>query len=124
MIYTKYSHEIKINKISWQRGKITFGLITGSVIHGEPRASCNKNGRTDNTLSPQVLVSSGPVYVVGEATGELARRELACPQPVGGQAGCAQALAAYIIQHHADRSRPLLFPCGDQARVGFHNGEI
>jgi hypothetical protein len=58
-----------------------------------------------------------PVYVVGEATGELARRELAC-SPVGEQAGSARDLAQFIIEHHRDpASRPLLFPSANLAKV-------
>jgi hypothetical protein len=57
---------------------------------------------TDN-VSPFFLqiFACTPVYVVGEATGELARRELAC-SPVGGQAGSARDLAQFIIEHHRD----------------------
>ncbi len=57
------------------------------------------------------------MYVVGEATGELARRELTC-SPVGGQAGSARDLAQFIIEHHRDSaSRPLLFPSANLAKV-------
>jgi hypothetical protein len=63
------------------------------------------------------ILACVPVYVVGESTGELARRELASSSTLGEDTGCATALAQFIIQHHTDRCRPLLFPCADQAKV-------
>ncbi len=56
---------------------------------------------TDNISPFLQIFASTPVYVVGEATGELARCELAC-SPVGGQAGSARDLVQFIIEHHRD----------------------
>ncbi|MBX2818816.1 MAG: uroporphyrinogen-III synthase [Rhodothermaceae bacterium] len=70
----------------------------------------------EHALDPELLAwwRGKPIYVVGPATKRAV--ELLGLSPVGEDTGNAEALAHFIVQHHTDKEKPLLFICGSSRR--------